>query len=1309
MSGGSAAGGGFEYQAAVCAYVCVHMLRQSPLGWLTLPGGDIPVSVCAETGGPGDDLLIKFANGVAAEVQVKRGLKADNRLFEAIESLIAGLEADASLRAILVVDTRSSATVRDELREDLKRLGQGRRDGLRSHASRVARRVDRPGSDPAVAERLSLEVFPVDEPASPHRKIAVQLLADLAGDERAADVWNVLVRECLTMIAARGRRDRTALAAALGISLHVPNSRMAEPNGTDTFDLTGVLEIARWARERDLRPWILERVARPFVQTDYVPLIRGLRTGDRRVLAIVGDAGFGKTTMLGEIYDHLVAEGTGWVGVLECADITPDDQASAEDLALHMGRLVSRSEIPISDVCGRMNEAQGGGVLLVDTLDLLLGGSLDRRVGRILSDIAGTGTVIVLTCREYEFAQFASPDPSRARPPLKFVLRDAPPFSDEEVRAASQTYVELHGGADVEPGSEFAERLLNLSAGNYRLEQIVRNPLLLALLCELFATEGYIVPPDLTVSKLYETYWEMRVTNSRRHRRTGVPTRKGELCRDVAAILLKQSQDHVKTRIHRDDLPVSPSKLDVDAVDELLSDGVLRVGAAGRVEFFHQTFLEYAMARWMNLATHVTERRAFLRGTRAVAALPLLHLWPIVRQVLTTADPEDFETLVSELDLEDPMAFKVVALSALAAEQPQVLDRLAVIARERGPGYRDALLFAVGSAPRNVTPTAWGVVLSLMQGAPFSVAMQVSKPLGSLLGQLPEPIAPRLEEAISTFLRIRAEDADEQALPVALGTLMKHLAAPLVRRADADTLEVLRRHFRFLGTEAQKMVITLHTRRGDPDARAELLQQLQSAELVPGLLDSLVELVRAAATDKTSASERALAALRRLDAPLPRGWYVLQARLAGWDAAEDGARLRELVHSLLSGDPRALDRVLLTLRIAVEAGVGQAVVDLLTAESVDAFPAGRRNALSRLLLESAVALGVGGRKRVADWLVQADPIPGELLAALAVVADEERAMEAVCEGVAQLPASRRYQVVARVVDRVSQNFGRAMMQAATRAPVERGSEADAESMYVAWEHRLARAGHRASLTELVRHATQGRKKAALQAAAALATLASDRPFPVDELLPLTGSTQPTVRRALVDAALAQLEHGYPVEEEVLDAVVHALALETNTTVVLPPLFSLFGKWIKVHRHVPRASAETIVTLPERHRRVGCFDRGMARGVAHVLKVMAQSGDPAFLPQVSAWALDFFTSLDSRLISASQASMSELLVNLAQADPDFLEYALERAPSLPAPGIRVLAKTILRTLGPSSPMLDRIGSASWCPPEVRQVVLGFRGT
>ena len=64
--GGSAAGGGLNFQACASAIAAVHIARGIPIGWLKDVTVDIPISLLAETGGPGDDIHLEFQDGSVA-------------------------------------------------------------------------------------------------------------------------------------------------------------------------------------------------------------------------------------------------------------------------------------------------------------------------------------------------------------------------------------------------------------------------------------------------------------------------------------------------------------------------------------------------------------------------------------------------------------------------------------------------------------------------------------------------------------------------------------------------------------------------------------------------------------------------------------------------------------------------------------------------------------------------------------------------------------------------------------------------------------------------------------------------------------------------------------------------------------------------------------------------------------------------------------------------------------------------------------------------------------------------------------------
>ena len=221
-SAGSAAGGGFDLQASTGSFVTAHILAREPLHWLPGDIEDVPTAISAESGGPGDDLRIEFEGGVVAEVEVKRGLRADARFWGAIEALTTGLAQNSTLFAILVVDSTATEAIRSRLRQDLVRLHRGRDDNLHEITLQVQDFVRRAGYPDEMLRRLAVHMLMVEDPAGPHTKDAVRCLAGALEDPtQALGVWDVLTRDVLNMIRIRGRRDRSSLISHLARRGHV--------------------------------------------------------------------------------------------------------------------------------------------------------------------------------------------------------------------------------------------------------------------------------------------------------------------------------------------------------------------------------------------------------------------------------------------------------------------------------------------------------------------------------------------------------------------------------------------------------------------------------------------------------------------------------------------------------------------------------------------------------------------------------------------------------------------------------------------------------------------------------------------------------------------------------------------------------------------------------------------------------------------------------------------------------------------------------------------------------------------------------
>lgn len=220
-AGGAAATGGINFQGAVTAIAGVHLLRGSPVGWLTDIADDTPVAVWAETNGPGDDIRIQTRDGKIIEVQSKKGLKREKKLWDALASLVKGIQANTIDYGVLVVAPDSSDTIMTKLSKDIIRLGEGRDDNLSDIAEEFK----------TLLESLKLPVGPTC------RRLRIMVVHALQAHRASLDV----AQEILRSICKSGNDAPRAWDAIYGNA-----SAIIERKGRwELVELLGILEARK--------------------------------------------------------------------------------------------------------------------------------------------------------------------------------------------------------------------------------------------------------------------------------------------------------------------------------------------------------------------------------------------------------------------------------------------------------------------------------------------------------------------------------------------------------------------------------------------------------------------------------------------------------------------------------------------------------------------------------------------------------------------------------------------------------------------------------------------------------------------------------------------------------------------------------------------------------------------------------------------------------------------------------------------------------------------------------------------------------
>lgn len=207
--GGSAGGGGVEFQAAVTALCLVHMACGTPLCWFGTEN-DVPLSVSAETGGAGDDISLTLLNGGVTEIQVKLSAKNSNeKLWFPLIALFKHAYKDPISNGVLVVGPGTSSSIKDKLARDIIRIGQGRVDDLSSLGCTLIKKLSEHSIPTAVCNRVRIHTVHVLELDDASVQSSIAHLKHICDQPKQA--WEYLRKEGLRLIRVRGRHDAASI------------------------------------------------------------------------------------------------------------------------------------------------------------------------------------------------------------------------------------------------------------------------------------------------------------------------------------------------------------------------------------------------------------------------------------------------------------------------------------------------------------------------------------------------------------------------------------------------------------------------------------------------------------------------------------------------------------------------------------------------------------------------------------------------------------------------------------------------------------------------------------------------------------------------------------------------------------------------------------------------------------------------------------------------------------------------------------------------------------------------------------------
>jgi energy-coupling factor transporter ATP-binding protein EcfA2 len=214
--GGSAGGGGYDYQAEAYALVAAKILAEEGLNWPETGCDRVPVSVRVETGRGGDDLRIALRSGAKIELQAKRGLKRSDDLWHALLALAQVVSTAPDIYGVFLTTTDASRPIRVYLKDGIIQVGQGIAAEFHEIVEDFCKRLQDAGfKDLSICSRIRIVIRDLD-PGSPGEEETLATLRKVIADpQMAGAARTVLVADGLDLIKLRGNRDASGLAKVL--------------------------------------------------------------------------------------------------------------------------------------------------------------------------------------------------------------------------------------------------------------------------------------------------------------------------------------------------------------------------------------------------------------------------------------------------------------------------------------------------------------------------------------------------------------------------------------------------------------------------------------------------------------------------------------------------------------------------------------------------------------------------------------------------------------------------------------------------------------------------------------------------------------------------------------------------------------------------------------------------------------------------------------------------------------------------------------------------------------------------------------
>ncbi len=1145
---------------------------------------------------------------------------------------------------------------------------------------------------------------------------ATEFYSELTSERRGGQVESALAQARNALLQDHPRSLSFAYPV---LYLRAPDGRLWNPRRHEPpafgapDDLAALLRRNAQLHRKGLEPLILPRIPRKEVQEKYLPVIRASMEQERyRIIPIVGPAGYGKTTVLGEIYDELTATPNTWVALIDCGSLIFSPQ---EHLSQSFGEAICGEKTPIEEVVDVLTRGGTRGLILIDTLDLVLDRTALAQLQRIFSALVSLRVTIVFTCRDHDYRTHLEPPRQRLAQIADHIDRySVPRFNIVEIEAATRAFIEHHPKiADEGAAHSFIERILTLSADNQPLLQITSNPLLLAMLCDLFGAEGH-VPQDLTVSMLYNRYWDEKIASSRLYGPRSAETLvKPAICLKIAQQLLEMSRQRLYAAVFESDLDLTPSEPVAHARAELLSESVLKTVPGGRLRFFHQTLLEYAMARWLVTRDGSSARTRIMAAVQNhTASSGTLHWWPILRQLLSLVDEAGFESIAKRLPTTELAAFRILSLAAVSRSNPSWLDTLLGKALAQGDEYQKVLAVALDAVSSFMVEKAWCVIDRLLGEGEKGAAIVATQIAGVLLSRRLSPVASCLPKLLDTINRRRQEGDQDVAMNIA-GQLVRECMPALENDPAPVAIFALQRHWISLGARTQVAVIRLFQNpKIHNELRCRLLRELLSVRLPAKLQKEVTPLLEQVLPELIGSDRENVWPdwTEALHAQLPEGWETSQCAAVAHHAARHPELLRCIVHDLLTNESGRIKRNINALLFAIRAGGARDLSKIISHLSLAEIPSERASVIVRLTHDLGSEVSAEMRVALSSWLKSmAINYPQEALIGLSALADSsDTSWEFWANHVRTLLVSRRFAELRKLIRAGSPGVRRRLWE--EMSPLLESPPLGKDQQLILVQIYASRTDFSPDVVSSLCELSLSRfNDVALAASNVFAIHSSDKGrMSASDLLPTLDTRNPGVLDHILTALLNIESVGDYFGEVVLLRVCRRVCRETGHNSVRQ-FCELVYRWVRRYKKAPpREVSRVLAATPERLTKLGELEGGVTFALIRVLKALAQLEIPEIVPDLERGATEILHNINYNRVEHGISETVDLLAALARLDSELLPRVVATGSTLPGKNLRAVVGAVRRVEGEDSPLLAQIIDGGNCPPDVERLTLSIKG-